>query len=152
MAGQQRIESEQRIAVRLANDDEWIQLGFGLGCEFTGGELVRLAEGATVAVEAADELSASYRPANWLSGVASGALYAFRTLRMPRQCVVLTELSRRLRAGDMDAVANGAAIGVAELAAKELPKLPTDGWTIEAQLGDRSPASAVQPGAETPAA
>ena len=69
-----------------------------------------------------------------MSGIASGALYAFRALNIPRQCLVLSELSGRLRASDMNVVASGSAIAIAELADKKLPNLPTDGWNIQSRL------------------
>jgi uncharacterized membrane protein YebE (DUF533 family) len=123
--------------VRFGTREHGVRLAISLSREFTGGDLVRFTDDATIAVEGADELSSSYQQSNWLSGVASGALYAFRTLRIPRQCLVLTEFSGRLRASDMDVIANGSAIAIAALADQVLPDVPTDGWTIETQIVER---------------
>jgi hypothetical protein len=137
MESQLLIRPDKISIVQLSAGEYWVRLALWLTHEFTGRDLVRFAQEATVAVEGTDPLSSSYNRANWVSGVTSGALYAFRTLRIPRQCVVLTELSGRLRASDMDAVANGSAIAIARLADKELPRLPTEGWTIQAQVSER---------------
>ena len=111
-----------------------MRLAFRLTQEFTGGDLVRFSPGATVSVESADELSSSHSRTNWASGITSGALYAFRALGIPRQRLVVTELTGRLRAGDMDAVANAAAVAVAKLVDKELPAVSTDGWVVQARV------------------
>jgi hypothetical protein len=152
MAAQQLIGSDRLAIVRMARDDRWVRLGLRLTHEFTGGDLVRFAEIATVSLEGADELSATYGRANWVSGVTSGALYAFRTLRIPRQRLFLTELCGCLRASDMDAVANTSAIAIARLADKELPGLPTEGWSIETQIIEQPPLRVPDNGQEAVAA
>src|SRR5258707_1127605 len=130
MQSQLLISPDKLSIVQLNTGEYWVRFALWLTHEFTGGDLVRFAHDATVSVEGMDKLSSSYNRTNWVSGVTGGALYAFRTLRIPRRCMVLTELSGRLRASDMDAVANGAAIAIAKLADKELPQLPTEGWAI----------------------
>lgn len=139
MATQQLIGTEKLAIVRLTKDDSHLHIGFWLGEEFTGGELVHLAPGARIAVEGADPLSSTYSRTNWMGGLASGALYAFRTLHLPRQRLLLTELSGRLQSCDMEAVASGAALGIARLANQELAQVPTSGWHAEVQLGAHLP-------------
>jgi len=145
------IGNDKLATVTLTADEHWVRLAFYLTHEFTGGNLVQLAHGATVSVEGADELSLSYTRTNWESGVVSGSHYAFRTLRIPRQCLVVTEFSGRLRASDMDAVADTAAIAIAKLAGKELPSLPAEGWKVEADVLERRPTSAFPTNREEPA-
>lgn len=123
--------------VHLVQEDRWVRLTLWLAREFTGGELVAFAPEATVSLDGIDEVSASYRRANWVSGVASGALYAFRSLALPRQHLILTDLSGRLRASDMSALATCSALAVARLAGKAIPNLPLDGWTIQTQVAER---------------
>jgi hypothetical protein len=134
MKTEQLISPDRLCNVNLATEKHWIRLGLHLAQEFTGGDLVWFADDATVSIKGTDKLSLSYKRTNWVSGIASGALHAFRTLRIPRQCLVVTELSGRLRAFDMDAVANSSAIAIAKLANKELPSLPTEGWTIHTEV------------------
>jgi hypothetical protein len=132
----QLISPEKVAVVSLTAGTYQVRLALRLTDEFTGGNLVRLAPGATVSVEGADDLSSSYTRANWVSGIASGALYAFRTLRVPRQCVVVTEFTGRLRSCDMDTVANASAIAVARLVDRELSGVSAEGWDVQAQVTD----------------
>jgi hypothetical protein len=137
MPSQQLIGPDKLSVVQLTTGEYEVRLALWLSSEFTGGNLVQFADNATVSIEGTDELSSSYSRANWASGVASGALYAFRALRITRQRLVVTEMSGRLRSSDMDAVANGAALAIATLTERELPGLPTDGWTIQARTAER---------------
>jgi hypothetical protein len=116
--------------VELRNGESWINLFLDLGAEFTGGQVVRPTADAKFDVAGADELSASYGQATWLSGLASGAFYAYRTLKMTRRVVNLGELTGKLRSGDMDALAAAAACAVARCLGRELP-LDLQGWEIE---------------------
>jgi hypothetical protein len=102
MKTQQIISPTKFSIIRLNSGDRWIRLVLWLTDEFTGGELIRFAQDAQVSIEGTDDLSSSYVRSNWVSGVASGAFYAFRTLRIPRQHVELAELTGRLRASDME--------------------------------------------------
>ena len=120
--------------VQLTREDRSVRLGLWLAREFTGGALVEFASDATVSLEGIDEVSATYRRANWVSGVASGALYAFRTLSVPRQHLVLTDLSGRLQASDMGALAACSSAAVAQLIGRQIASLPLDGWTIQTQV------------------
>jgi hypothetical protein len=145
MNGQPLVSPDKAVAVRLSAGEYWVSLALRLTHEFTGGELVRFSPGATVSVEGADEWSSPYTRANWVSGIASGALYAFRALRIPRQHLFVTDFTGRLRACDMDAVANGAALAIAKLAEKELPGLTTEGWAILARVDSHEPTDAATP-------
>src|SRR5947209_5232019 len=120
MKSQLLISSEKVSSVRLTAGEYWVRLGLRLADEWTGGVLVRYAPEATISIEGADELSSSYTRANWESGISSGAFYAFRTFGIPRQRLVVTEMTGRLRACDMEALAYGSATAVAKLADKEL--------------------------------
>jgi hypothetical protein len=144
MRSQLLINPDKLAIVRLGTGEYCVRLALQLTREFTGGDLVQFAHDATGFVEGADELASSYNRTNWMSGITSGALYAFRALRIPRQYVVLTELAGRLRASDMEVLANSSAIGIAKLADKELPALHTDGWTIHTEISDRILTTSIQ--------
>lgn len=137
MAIQHLVGSEMACNVELRAGQHWVRLSLWLATEFRGGELVRIDDEAAVSIEGTDELAATYTPTNWLSGVCSGALFAFRTLQLPRQKVSLTELSGRLGSHDMEMVANASALAVAKLAARDLPGLNADGWVGQSLLMDR---------------
>jgi hypothetical protein len=137
MTSQQLINSDKMCVVELKCGEYWVRLALWFTHEFTGGDLVRVADGAIFSIEGTDELSASYRRANWISGVVSGSLFTFRALNIPRQHSVLTELSGRLRASDMEVLAATAVIAIAKLADIEPPCLPPEGWIIQTQVIDR---------------
>ena len=133
----QQIISPTKVAIIQLNSEEpWVRLVLRLTDEFTEGELVRFAQDAKVSIEGTDDLSSSYVRSNWVSGVASGAFYAFRALRIPRQHVELAELTGRLRAADMEIVAKGTVIAIAKLVGKDLPHQLTEEWTIDAQVSE----------------
>jgi hypothetical protein len=144
MTGQPLIESDRCCLAQLTKGEHWVRLKMALTEEFTGGELVRFAEHAQYSVEGADDLSATYNRVNWTSGVASGVLYAFRTLKIPRRHILLREFAGRLRASDMEAVVRCAAIGVAKLANRDLPLPGADGWEVQLQLLAPAPANGPQ--------
>lgn len=144
----QLISPEKLSVVNLTTDEHQVRLVLRLAHEFTGGDLVQFAPDATVSVEGADPLSATYTRANWASGMVSGALYAFRTLRIPRQYLVVHELTGRLRASDMDAVANGSAAAIAKLAGQELLGLALDGWIVQVELAERPTTGAARMNAD----
>ena len=77
-----------------------------------------------------DEISSSYTSANWLSGVASGAFYAFRTLKAQRRVVLVTHLIGRLGAGDIQVIAYATAQLIAKLLEQDLPLAECNGWQI----------------------
>jgi hypothetical protein len=116
--------------IELRRGDLWLRLSLRLGDDFLAGDLVRLAPDAMFSVEGADDLSASYGKVNWFSGVASGALFAFRTLKAARRVVHVEELTGRLGSADMPVVADAAAQAIAGcLNSQNLP-LDSEGWEI----------------------
>ena len=130
------ISPDKLSVVNLTAGDRWIRLALRLTQEFTGGDLVEFSPSSAVAVEGDDELSSTYTRENWASGVASGMLYAFRALRIPRQRSVV-EMTGRLRACDMDAVAFASALAVAKLVGRELPEVSTEGWAVRSHVTER---------------
>ena len=138
MTKQSLVEPGKFCVIEGVNGAVQFQITLSLGDEYLGGDMVRIVDRERFSVAGADQLSSTYVPMNWISGVASGGFYAFRTLKIPRQQIVIREFTGRLRSRDMDAVANGAALAVAKLAGQELPPLETDGWTIDCQLGSPS--------------
>jgi hypothetical protein len=121
----------------LKSGDAWLRLSLSLESEYLGGDLVRFRPSGD-SIEGMDELSKSYRETNWLGGVASGAFYAFRTLRIPRQHLNVSVLQGSLRAKDMEIVATATAIAIGKLCERELPEVPLNGWTSEFRVTDRN--------------
>ncbi len=124
------IEKNADATIEMRNGAFWVRLSIRFAEDYTGGSVARLALGVRTALEAGDEASSSYTNKNWLSGVASGAFYAYRTLKVQRRVVVVTELTGRLCAPDIQVLAFAAARMIAahlqrELALEELP-----GWDV----------------------
>ncbi len=138
MEHQQLISPDKQAVVTLLSGEYRVRLVVGLADEFTGGEVVQFSPGALVSLEGADTLAAYYTRKNWASGIMSGTLYAFRALDIPRQILVVRELSGRLRASDMDALATGSAIAIAKLVDKDLAWQPPEGWSIQTEVTERS--------------
>jgi hypothetical protein len=128
--------TQRTVTVHMKSGEFWIRLSLRIEKEHLTGDLVHLADEADVSIEPADELCSSYRAENWMSGVVSGALYAFRTLGIPRKRLSLESLSGRLRSLDMDALANGSATAISRLVEMELPEFPMEGWIVNTQLED----------------
>jgi hypothetical protein len=141
MPEQQLIGPDRLSVVRMQKDASLVQVGLLLSDEITGGQIVRILRGAEITIKGADELSAFYTRANWVSAVASGALYAFQTLGLPRQHVELAQLTGELKAEELQAMANGTAHAVARLADKALPPIDADGWGVEVQSSPMDSAS-----------
>ncbi len=137
MNDQLMISSDRRCTAHLTHGDRWIRIVLSLSDEFGGGELIRVAEGAHFAIEGMDELSSTYTRRNWLSGLTSGALYAFRSLKIPRRHARIDDLNGRLCASDMETVARCSALAVAALANRELLPFDPEGWEIRLELSDR---------------
>ena len=115
-------------AAQLSFEDRWIRVELSLGSVYRGGEIARPAPGVECRIEPVGKRAAKYLDENWLSGIMSGAFYAFRTLKMQRRHVDVHAFVGRLTSADMDAVANAAALVIAGLANAELPGLQLDGW------------------------
>jgi hypothetical protein len=137
MSPERLIRPEKYSEVNFAAGEFWLRLVLRFANEYAGGNLVRFSPSATVAIEGADDRSERYTRENWASAITSGALYAFRILRIPRQHLVVTEFTGRLRACDMDAIANAAAVATAALAEKELSNVTTEGWVVQVQVTER---------------
>ena len=131
------ISPDKLSVVSLTAGERRIRLALRVTQEFTGGDLVEFSPSSAVAVEGDDELSSTYTRENWASGVASGMLYAFRALRIPRQRSVVVEMTGRLRACDMDAVAFASALAIAKLVGGDLPEMSTEGWAVRSHVTER---------------
>lgn len=125
-------EKSDNASIELRNGESWVKLSIRLAEDFTGGSVVRLAEETRIMLDAGDEAAASYTYKNWLSGVASGAFYAYRTLKKKRRMVVVTELRGRLGASDIQVLAFAAARLIAELLHQELQLEELGGWKLQA--------------------
>jgi hypothetical protein len=114
--------------VVISNQDRWAQLGLSLLEQFDGGMLLLYPEGFCCRLTGADDLAEKYHLRNWESGVMSGVLYAFRTLKRPRMRILVSEMDGYLRSEDMPALAMASSLAVAELLDEELPGLGIPGW------------------------
>ncbi len=126
------IEKNGSASIELRNGESWVRLSIRLAEDFSGGSVVRIAEEARIALEAGDVAASTYSNKNWLSGVASGAFYAYRTLKIQRRVVVVSELSGRLGASDIQVLANATARLIAEISHRELILEKLDGWKVYA--------------------
>ena len=120
---------------QLVKGNRRIRLALSFGGSFTGGEIVRLAEGATVSLEGAGKAASQYGFATWNCGMISGAHFAFRTLHLPRREVRIHECSGRLGASDMEAIAYASAMAVSKLANHEMAGLEGWEWSAGIQSG-----------------
>lgn len=112
-------------AVKLPIDSACsVQLVLRLGDEFRGGDLVFFSN----QVKGGDE---------WRCGIASGALYAFRTLKIPRQHLLVEEIQCKLPSSEMEVLANCSALAIAKLAGKELPPFPDKDWMYASEIVKR---------------
>jgi len=141
MNNQSLVGKNKHCVVEAASAHNSLRLALSLAGELTSNRVARFADDAVVSVQGADELASTYRPYNWIVGVMSGALYAFRALLMTRQQVVVTELSGHLGSLDMDAIANCAALAVAKLADRDPPALELGTWQVNVQVTERPPAT-----------
>ena len=112
--------------VRLAKGDHKIHLVLSLGGECTDGKLVQVVPDAPFSIQGEDEMSAQYKLSTWMSGLISGARYAFSTLKIPRQEVRIRECSARLDSSEMEALAYASAMAVFKLANREMAG--PEGW------------------------
>ena len=106
---------------------EWLRLSVSLTSTFLGGKLVEPAPEFTGGIQGLDEVSAGYTLTSWLSGVTSGAFFAFRHLKAELRRLTLHALEGSLRAASMPALAIAAARAVAELLGRPIT-LDLDGW------------------------
>ena len=123
-----------RCKIHISRDDDWAIAVVSLDGAFTGGALVEPVPSFLGGIEGKDEVASSYKVANWLGGLTSGALYAFRALKLPRRRLLLSELAGSLRGSGMQALANGACVGVATLCERDSPIVDADGWQIECEV------------------
>ena len=133
----------EATTVRLRKDDCWFTLTFSLAEDYTGDYVVRLAPGVRIALESADELASTCKPSHWLSGIASGAFYAYRTLKTQRRVLVISELTGRLQASGNSGLAYAAARGVALCLHRDPLLNDSEGW----EDIDHPPAKPVPPAA-----
>lgn len=111
--------------------EEWVCASVALGRPYNGGKLVETTLDFESELTGADDDSFRYPLSNWLSGLTSGALYAFRTLQVPRRHLLISRMAGSLGADGVQALAEGAASAVARLLDRELPATDADGWRIE---------------------
>jgi hypothetical protein len=124
------MEKNADASIELCNGASWVRLSICLAEDYTGGSVARLAPEARTSLEPGDETSSSYTNRNWLSGVASGAFYAYRTLKVQRRVVVVTELTGRLCAPDIQVLAFAAARMIADHLQRELALEELAGWHV----------------------
>lgn len=124
--------------IHIARGDEAAQLSIALDGVFERGSIVEPTAWFSGEMDGRGEIASQYTLSNWLAGLSSGALYAFRALKVPRQRVLLSHLSGSLQASSMTALANATAVGIAKLTEKELPSLDLDDWVIDCDVNAES--------------
>ena len=132
MTGVAAAGQRKHCSVELIHADRRVCLTAALGEPYTGGSIVTAFPDAVIVVEPAEEASREYPISTWVSGLASGALYAFRSLQVPRRRVWLSEFQGRLGRDDMGAVATAATLLVAQLSDKDAPRIGLADWSISA--------------------
>jgi len=120
--------------VHLSHNDGWARVVLSLDGVYTGGKLVQPVLSFLAGIEGRDEITREYRLSNWVAGLTSGALYAFRSLKLPRRKVQLHRLDGELPSSGVQALANGAAVGVAKLCDRPPPNLERAGWRIDCEI------------------
>jgi hypothetical protein len=120
--------------IHLARGDESARLAMALDGMFERGSIVEPTADFSGEIVGQGEIASQYTLSNWLAGISSGALYAFRALKVPRRRLLLSYLSGSLQASSMTALATATAIGIAKLAEKELPALDLEDWVIDCEV------------------
>lgn len=129
-------EQSGSATVELRKDDCRISLSIQLAEDYTGGPVVRLGPGVrALAIESVD---ASAPQSHWLSGIASGAFYAYRTLKEQRRVLLISNLQARLHLADTSALAYAAARAVAVCLHRDLVLADSEGWKEVAGEGFRN--------------
>jgi hypothetical protein len=124
-------------SVCLTRDDRRVRIDLSAtGRPYRGGALVLLADDFRFELEGTDELAKEHSLNNWLSGIVSGALYAFRSLKVERQHLRLAVLDGKLSSADVDAVAAATTLAVAALSGKDAPSLDLAGWHVQSAGAD----------------
>src|SRR5437763_1660735 len=97
MATDQIATDRDRCVVQLKHADSWLRLMVSFQGPYSRGSIVDTSRGFANGIAGQGEAS-TYTHAQWLSGVTSGALYAFRTLDIPRQRLLVSQLDGVLNA------------------------------------------------------
>jgi hypothetical protein len=111
-----------------------VRLTLGLRDRATGDSFLSHAPSYACSVAPADDLAKTFRPANWESGIVSGAGFAVRRWLGDRQGLLLLELDGRLGGDGIEAIALATANALAALVGKDSPP-PAPGWYVQAQSG-----------------
>jgi len=117
--------------VSLSHNDDWAELVIVLDGAYSGGKLVNTTPDFSGKIEGKGEIADQYKLSNWIAGITSGVLYAFRALKIPQRRVFLSHIAGSLQASGMTALANATAIGVAKLCGHPSPPLERGDWQVE---------------------
>jgi len=137
MAADTASDWERSSQIHLAHGDEMADFVIALDGKFSGGDLIHFTADFTGGIEGKGDIASKYELSNWLSGMTSGAFYAFRVLKAPKRRVLLSRLCGFLQASSMTALANATTTGVIKLMSGEVPKLELDGWRIDCEVVSR---------------
>jgi hypothetical protein len=132
MASELLISPSVIARVRLSKGEHKIHLVVSLGRESKRVNLARLTPGGTFSIQGEDEMSAQYQESNWMSGILSGAHYAFRSLNIPRQELYIRECTARLDSSEMEALAYASAMAIYKLADSQMAG--PEGWEASADV------------------
>lgn len=120
-------------------------LRLSLGGEFSGGKIVEKAPDFLGVIVGTGETAEGYTLDNWLAGMSSGALFAFRKLGLPRRGVALHRVEGELPAAGIPALADAVAMAVAKLTGRAPMPMETDAGSITCRIVHES--ESVEPSA-----
>jgi hypothetical protein len=124
-----------------------VRVTVGLRERAAGEPFLARAPSYVCAVRPLDSLAMTYGPANWESGILSGAGYAWRRWLGDRQGLLLVELDGDLGGDGLEAVAHATSAAVSALLHREAPSPAAGAWDVHvhpapANDQDAVPASA----------
>jgi hypothetical protein len=119
-------------ATSVTDPTRKVRVRLGLRDRLAGEPFLATNPSYSCAITPVDDLARSYRPANWESGVVSGAGYAARRWLSNDQGLLLSELEGRLGGDGIEAVSLATAAALAALLEQESPPV-SSAWAVHVQ-------------------
>jgi hypothetical protein len=126
------VDTITTTATSTADPSRWVRVRIGLRDRIPGEPFLATDPSYACAVTPVDDFARTYRPANWESGVISGAGYATRRWLGDGQGLLLSELDGRLGGDGIEAIALATAAAVAALLHREPPTV-SPVWSVRIQ-------------------
>ena len=121
------------ITVQAHRRDEpgrWVRLRLGLRDRSAGEPFLAHGTAYACAIEPGDDVARRYGPANWESGILSGAGYAWRRWLSDNRGLLVSELTGRLKGGDIDGIAAATLGAAAALLGRDYPTDAHSEWSV----------------------